>query len=34
MLHPDVVKKTSIMICDMFEKRKELMYRIEEEEEQ
>ena len=34
MLHPDIVKKTSIMIGDMFERRKELMYIVEKEEEE
>ncbi len=32
MLHPDVLKQTSVMIQDLFEQRKELMYRVEEKE--
>ena len=30
MLHPDTVKLTSVMLQDMFEKRKELMYFVDE----
>ena len=30
MLHPDVLKDSSVMILDMFERRKELMYNVDE----
>ena len=31
MLHPDILKQSSVMILAMFEKRKELMYNVDEE---
>ena len=30
MLHPDILKVSSVMISDMFERRKELMYNVDE----